>query len=667
MPVPLRNAPRSVACVALVLVLAGLVLAPTASARSSRAVLAFLPRAGGDDAGAMLERLQARPRLALGLLSATQGHYTPQQALLDITAGSRTSIAVYRPKTTPRLELGLRGSGRGFVRGWSAATARAKTALAEIDPGMLASRIPGGAAYAGVRTRRNLEAVAAADREGEIAAVSLGPAADLGARAHRLLIHHRLVVVGLPNAARGDAALDRLLRDHRPGDVLVVVQTPRHATTPQLLAAGAVLPRSGPGLLTSSSTRLDGVVAGIDIPATILGGLGLGVPDGVKGQAMRAEGTRDAGALERTEARLRVVNGRRTPAIFALLFTWAALTLALGLVADRRGIRAGLRIGGLAMLWVPAMLLVTGWLAPTRLAEIAIVTGGSFALAALTDRLVRWPRGPLVPAAVALIAHGADLASGSPFIIRSLLGVNPRSGSRFYGLGNELEAALVVLLLVALGALLMRRADLEPSGAGPGRSRRPAAIVVVAGLVAAVFVGAGQLGADVGGVITLGAGISVMAVLMLPGPPSRRLLALAVLAPVLAVAGLAALDLATGGNGHFTRTILEADGAGALWDVVARRYTLAFNILRTGAMPFVAALAVLAVAYAVRYRERIYAPLRGSPAWRAALAGGLAAAIAGTAFNDSGPILLVIGVFVLASVTAYVRGDPDLARADRMP
>ena len=671
MPVPTRNAPRSVACVALVLVLAGLVLAPAAGARSSRAVLAFLPRAGGDDAGAMLDRLQARPQLALGLLSATQGHYTPQQALLDITSGSRTSIAVYRPKTTPRLELGPGGAGRGFIRGWSAARARAKTALAEIDPGMLASRIPGGAAYAGVRTRRNLEAVAAADREGQIAAVSIGPAADLGARAHRLLIHHRLVVVGLPNAPRGGATLDRLLRDHRPGDVLVVVQTPRHATTPQLLAAGAVLPRGAPGLLTSSTTRLEGVVAGIDIPATILVGLGLGVPDGVKGEPIRAEGTRDAGALETTEARLRVVNGRRTPAIFALLFTWAALTLALGLIADRRGIRAGLRIGGLAMLWVPAMLLVTGWLTPTRLAEIAIVTGGSFALAALTDRLVRWPRGPLVPAVVALVAHGADLASGSPLIIRSLLGVNPRSGSRFYGLGNELEAALVVLLLVALGALLMRRADFEsrsaPFGAGPGRSRRAAAIVVVAGLVAAVFVGAGQLGADVGGVITLGGGIAVMAVLMLPGPPSRRLIALAALAPVLAVAGLAALDLATGGNGHFTRTILEADSAGALWDVVARRYTLAFNILRTGAMPFIAVLAVLAVAYAVRYRERIYAPLRGSPAWRAALAGGLAAAVVGTAFNDSGPILLVIGVFVLACVTAYVRGDPDVARDDRLP
>jgi hypothetical protein len=98
-----------------------------------------------------------------------------------------------------------------------------------------------------------------------------------------------------------------------------------------------------------------------------------------------------------------------------------------------------------------------------------------------------------------------------------------------------------------------------------------------------------------------------------------------------------------------------------LWDVIARRYTLAFRVLSTGAMPFITMLALLAAAYAARYRERIYAPLRGSPAWRAALAGGLTSSVVGALFNDSGPVLLVFGVFLLACVTAYVRGDPKLA------
>jgi hypothetical protein len=216
---------------------------------------------------------------------------------------------------------------------------------------------------------------------------------------------------------------------------------------------------------------------------------------------------------------------------------------------------------------------------------------------------------------------------------------------------------------VALGAALMRRADLErgpaPFGCGAGKSVRAAATVAITGVVAAIFVGAGQLGADVGGVMTVGGGVAVMTVLLLPGTPSRRTIVLAAIVPFAAIAGLALLDLATGGNGHFTRTVLKADSATALWDVVIRRYTLAFNVLRQGAMPFITVLALLSVAYAIRYRERVYAPLRGSPTWSAALAGGLASAVVGALFNDSGPILLVFGVFVLACVTAYIRGDPD--------
>ncbi|HWI08206.1 MAG TPA: hypothetical protein VNT54_11915, partial [Solirubrobacteraceae bacterium] len=164
----------------------------------------------------------------------------------------------------------------------------------------------------------------------------------------------------------------------------------------------------------------------------------------------------------------------------------------------------------------------------------------------------------------------------------------------------------------------------------------------------------------VGGVITVGAGIAAAAIVMAPGRPSRRLIAVAVAVPFGALVALALLDLATGGDGHFTRTVLQADSAGSLWDVVKRRYTLAFNVLVRGAMPFLVVVGALAVAYALRHRERIYAPLRGSPSWHAALVGGLTASIVGALFNDSGPLLFAFGVFVLTCATAYVRGDPAL-------
>ncbi len=639
------------AVAALVLMVGGLIVSAPADARAPRVVLAFLPTGGDDNPAPVLERFAEREQLALGMISATQGRYSREQMVLDIGAGSRTSVNVYDPTQVPRLELVPGGDGSGFIFGWSKALKRAETALAEIEPGLLADTIPGRAGYAGIRGRTHTEAAAAADRDGNIATVSLVRSTELAGRVRTLLRRHRFVVTGLPTAAKGDAVLDRLLRERRRGDLLIVVQTPPRAFVPQLLPVAAAGLRSN-GALTSATTRLEGIVAGIDIPPTVWDRLGVRAPDGVKGQRMRAEGVRDEVALKTLEARLRVVSERRNPTLAALTLTWLALTLTLGLIADRRGIRAAMRIGALAIFWVPAMLLATGAFAPSRLAEIAIIVVGCFALGALTDRFVRWPRGPLLPAAVALTAYAVDLIFGSPLIIRSLLGVNPRSGARFYGLGNELEATLTVLLLIALGALLW----------GRGRSRRSAAAFAAAGLVYCVFVGAGRLGADVGGVITIGAGIAAATVLMLPGTPSRRTLIIAALAPVAGLFGLAALDLVTGGNGHFTRTVLQADSAGSLRDIVERRYTLAFNNLARGAMPLLALIALLSAAYALRYRDRIYAPLRGSPSWTAALIGGLTASVIGALFNDSGPILLAFGVFVLACATAYIRGDPALAR-----
>ena len=120
----------------------------------------------------------------------------------------------------------------------------------------------------------------------------------------------------------------------------------------------------------------------------------------------------------------------------------------------------------------------------------------------------------------------------------------------------------------------------------------------------ALVVGAGRLGADVGGVITIGAAAGAAAVMMLPGGLTRRSAAIAILAPVAGLALLAAVDLTTGGDSHFTRTVLRADDSGALWDIVARRYELAGRQAIRGLMPAVTLIAILAIAVGVRQRER---------------------------------------------------------------
>ena len=641
------------------------VLAPAAARAAPpcarTAVLAFLPYDTSPSATniqqpSILQRLDFHPELSLGLLGATQGGYDQTQALLDMSQGTRVSAGTYKPKTVPALAF-YRQKDSALFQGWLDAVARADSAPQDIVPGLLADSIPGGGAYAGVRGDQNqqLESVPAANRAGRIAQVSIGSPDDITARVQQLLTTHCFVVAGLPLDGAGDSAVDRLIKRRGANELLLVVETPLPARAPQLLPMG-VVGLGGPGNLTSSSTNLDGVVAGIDVAPTVLKWLRLKVPDAMKGQPIDVSGTRDSAALQSLSDRLRVVNGRRFAALDTIIAAWVLLALVLGIVGDRRGKRASLRLGALAVMWLLSVLLVTAALHPGRGVELLLIAALSFGLAALTDRFVAWPRGPMVPCLVTIVFYIVDLARGSDWIIRSLLGPNPRFGSRYYGIGNELEAALPVLMLIGLAALLW----------GRSRSRAGAVIFAGAGLVLGAAIGSGRLGADVGGVITVGGGVAVAVLFMLPGGVTRRAVVIACLVPIAAIAALAALDLATGGNGHFTRNVLHAHGGNVIHDTVVRRYELAFNALKRGMMPFATLIAALAIVYGIKYRDRIYAPLRGSDTWRAALAGSVAAGVVGSLANDSGPLLLVISTFAAAAATMYVRGDPELAHADRL-
>lgn len=645
-----RLAALLVAALAAVLAL----YTPASASATPRVVLAFLPVAPGQPGvtapkQTILDVLGARKALAIGLSSAAQGGYRQEQALLDITQGTRTSSAAYKPRDPESLTFFTDGKGGATMLAWPEILRRADSAPAEIHPGTLAALIPGGVAYAGVDGREQLEAIVAADRSGHVAAVSVGRAPDLPQRVQGLLRDHRMVVVGLPAGDRGAQAMDALIAARPADQLLIVQQSPPATKAPQLLRTGIAGLGRATGL-TSKTTHQPGLIAGIDLLPTVFAHLGLKVPKDVKGQPIEASGPRNPGALSNFSQRLRVIGSRRFPALETMLAGWFALLLVAGVVADRRGVRWAMRVGGLAWCWVLTVLLITGALAPSRTAELTMITVLSFGLAILTDAVVRWPRAIFVPCAATVVAYTLDLARGSDLIVRSLLGPNPRFGSRFYGLGNELEASLPVLLFVALAVVLQ----------GRGRSREGAAAFGVAGLIFGGIVGSGRLGADVGGVITVGAGTAVAVLCMLPGGVTRRAVVLAVLAPAVAIAGLAVLDLATGGDSHFTRTVLQADGSQALWDIVKRRYELAFNVLKRGLMPFATGIAVLACVYGVRYRTRIYLSVHRDAAWRAAMYGSIAAGVAGTLFNDSGPLLLLFATFVLAVVTAYLRGEPGL-------
>jgi hypothetical protein len=561
-----------------------------ASTASAQVSLVLLPQ------GTSVRQI-AGAGMSPGLMSAGLGSVAAEQTYLDVTQGNRVFDSLY-DGALPRAQVPL---NRPVTD--AALLRRAESAPADILPGLLAETL----ASAGKRLE-----------------------------------------VGDATAGQLPALVGGLRRD----DLLIAIERPPPATN-EALAIG-VAGRDFHGNLTSDSTRLDGYVLSTDVAPTILTRLGLKVPSQMSGQPIRAEGEVDPGAVVALGERMAVISERRGPVIGLSLLVWLVLLGAVLALQSRgsfgthsvrkeprdgrRLLRPGVRIVGLSVIYLPLLLLVGAALEPGQGTEQALVTFAAPALAALTLATLGGYRALAVASAATVLAYAVDVIAGSPLTALSLLGPNPGLGVRFYGIGNELEALLAVLIVAGTGAGL--------AGFAPRLAPRGCAIAFLAiGLSTALVFAAGRFGADVGAAIVFPVGAAVAAAAI---AARRRRSALFIVAlPFAVVALLALIDLVSGANAHLTRSVLDAGGLGDLGDVAQRRLQLSAHSFSRPIvfvfLPLIAALAALAV---VR-RDRLRAWLAGRPAMRAGLIGAAAATVVGTLANDSGALLLEIGAAYL--------------------
>lgn len=541
-----------------------------------------------------------------GLMSAGLGTVSPEQTYLDIGAGNRVFNSLY--------DHGLPPLRDGDCGGWfEEAEERAESAPDEIEPGLLVRTVAG-----------------AGDAVGATGAASC----PLGARAaaDRTVRKPRGLLL-VEEGRLGQAAQTAKFLGRR--GLVIAIATPTGKTDDPIPIGIA-----GPGYhgdLTSDTTRTNGYVTSTDVAPTIIEFLGGKVPDQMTGQAIRTEGSVDPAAIETRGARMAVVSSRRGPVIGWCLLAWV---LALGLVAlvARPLAPAAVRLTGLAVIYLPVLLLVGAALEPAQWPETLLVMLGAPVLAAITVAALRDYRALAVASGITIGAYALDAILGSPLSALSLLGPNPGLGVRFYGIGNELEALLSVLVVGGIGAAL---AGFAPR-LSPGRC---AAVFLIGGLVCAGIFASGEFGADVGAAIDFPMGVAVAALVVTGG--RRRWIVLVVLIPLLVLALLALADLLTGANSHFTRSVLDAGGLHSLGDTAQRRIEQTARSFVRPVLLVALPVVAIGVLVAVLRRATLASWVREVPAMRAALIGAVVATIVATVANDSGALLLEIGAAYL--------------------
>lgn len=345
--------------------------------------------------------------------------------------------------------------------------------------------------------------------------------------------------------------------------------------------------------------------------------------------------------------RLWEIGSRRGSVLGVVLLAWVAAAVVVLLASRGRAARPLARLAALSLIYLPLTCLAGAALEAGVGGERLLLGLGAPALALLTLAALGGYRALAVASAATVLAYAVDVIAGSPLTQLSLVGPNPAGGHRFYGIGNELEAILVVLILAGTGAAL---SGFTPWEGGQSRQRRAAtAFIAVAAVLTFVFA-YGAYGADVGAAISLPLG-AVVAAALIAG--RRRLALLAFLLPLPVVALLAVVDLLTGAHSHLTAAALHGErGGGALGVIGHRLRETARSFGRPVLLPGLPVVAVAALLAWLR-RERLAVWLRGVPALAAGLAGALAATLVGTLANDSGALLLELGALYLSAFLAF--------------
>lgn len=563
---------------------------------------------------------------AIGLMNPGLGDVPAKQTWLDVSQGARVFEDKYGR------ELGPIHAGRDRVYGWSRAQERARTAGLPIRPGLLATALAAAGLRTGATEATDLPALAAARLSGRLDRTGPdcpGPGCPFD--------------LTITETSLDDAV--SLARERGREELLIVIEAPPARSGDQLAIA-----ISGPGfhgMLRSPSTRTEGYVLSTDIGPTVLTHFGVAVPGAMTGLPVEAGGAVDYEQLHELEGRYEQVGKRRGAALAVPLLLWAGLA-AVALVASRgRLARPALGLLCLSVILLPAVLLLTAAISPSLGVERAIASVLPVAVAAVLLRRLPPYRALTAACALTVVPYGIDMLAGSPLTPRAVIGPNPGLGARFYGIGNELESTLMVLTSVGVGAGLTAIA----SGRVRVGRRRAAWAFLIAGVVATVIFASGWFGADVGAAIVFPVAAVVAAAFALGRP---RLAWLAAVAAAGGLVAVALIDLATGGETHFLRSVLGGSGDSFGGVLLHRLDATLDSFARVSRIPAtIAAFALIALA--AWKRATVVRWLASVRYLAAGMSGAAAGSAIGALSNDSGVLFIQVGVLYLALVLVFVR------------
>ena len=439
-------------------------------------------------------------------------------------------------------------------------------------------------------------------------------------------------------------------------DLLLVVSptSPLHDDDVHFGVAIARGPGFAPGsLLSSASTRREGIVTLPDIAPTVLAHMGLERHPAMLGRpffSVTTDRDRIAMALENDREAV-FVDRVRSPVTTAFVVVQVAIYLLIGWVlyrSERKGGRGPrwLESAALAVVAFPVCTYLAGSVSQHRLGpwghatllialDLVLVIGVSLLRRHPLDRLLALTG---LTCAVLVI----DVVTGAALQVNTVFSYSPIVAGRFAGFGNTAFSVLGAVTIVT-GALMVQRA---------GRSRGSLIATAVLFAVVVIVDGAPMWGSDVGGVLAFVPAFAMTLFLLVGRRPTIRVVLLCVAAAVAVLAAFLAFDLSRPADErtHLGRLFedVQTRGFEVFLDTVERKISTNLRVFTSTIYTYFVPPALAFIAWLLlRPKNRWEELARRYPTLRAGLIGGLILSVLGFAVNDS-------GIVVPATILSYL-------------
>lgn len=457
---------------------------------------------------------------------------------------------------------------------------------------------------------------------------------------------------------KADEMVGAILAGMSPHDLFVVVSgdppVARQKKGVRLSAVAIMGPGFGPGLLTSGTTRRDGLITLTDLAPTIVDALGLPPLKGVTGRVAtvvpRAHAATFLQHFDRDIVRAALDRYPLTRWMLIIGMVLVALALAVTILAGPaqstsaripRGARDLLATLLLAVAASPLALYVNGAFHPSSL-QVAAIEGAAVALglALVVRATVGLIGGLALVLGITALVPLIDLVIGTPLGVRSPIAFQVAGGGRFYGIDGGMLGVVVGAEIFAAALLIGRARD----------QRRAGQLVALMFAASVWLLGAPSFGSKFGAALTAVPAFGVLALLIAGKRLTRASIAL-IAGTTLAVTGLLiAVDAlrTSGAQSHVARAVEGRTGA---WAIITRKVHLQW--VTTVHTIWTPAILVFAGAVAVvlwRRRDLVGRAMDLHPLLRPALLAALVGGLAGFVFNDGGVLVTAPIAMFSASV-----------------